>query len=152
MTDFELEAVWNSYKVITKIMTLNHIMSVRPNDAIPFAHDPDSDPSIKDLDRIIIALESVEEYECCSRLNLIKNEIQTISAGDNRSVDDHLIYGDVCLPSHGSSYWENSYEPWYMPNAESSTGSILNEEEGNIVSAKRLRGFISRLFNRSNKL
>lgn len=150
MTDFELEAVWNSYKVITRIMTLNDIMAVKPNDAIPFAHDPDSNPSIKDLDRIIMALEDVEEYECCSRLNVIKNAIQTISTGDNRPGNEHLVYGDICIPGYGSSYWQDFNEPWYMPETKPTESSIPNKEEGNIFRTKGLRGFISRLFNRGN--
>ncbi len=150
MTNFETEAVWNSYKVITRIMSLYDLMVHKPNSVIPFAHDPDSDPSTEDLDRLIRVLESIEEYECCSRLNKIKNEIQRLSTGDNRSVDEHLIYGDICLPSNGSSYWEDSNEPWYLSETESEKGSVFDEEESNIFSTKGLRYFISRLFNRGN--
>lgn len=150
MTNFETEAVWNSYKVITKIMSLYDLMVYKPNGVIPFAHDPDSDPSTEDLDKLIRVLESIEEYECCSRLNKIKNEIQRLSTGDNRSVDEHLIYGDICLPSNGSSYWEDSNEPWYLSEAESEKGSVFDKEESNLFGTKGLRGFISRLFNRGN--
>jgi len=150
MTNFETEAVWNSYKVITKIMSLYDLMVYKPNSVIPFAHDPDSDPSTEDLDRLIRVLESIEEYECCSRLNKIKNEIQRLSTRDNRSVDEHLIYGDICLPSNGSSYWEDSNEPWYLSEAESEKGSVFDKEESNLFGTKGLRGFISRLFNRGN--
>lgn len=150
MTNFEFEAVWNSYKVMTKIMSLHDLMVLKPNSVIPFAHDPDSDPSTEDLDRIIYLLESIEEYECCSRLNTIKNEIQRLSSGYYQPVDEHLIYGDICLPSNGSSYWEDSNEPWYLPETESTEGSISNEEEGNFLSTNGLRSLISKLFNRSN--
>lgn len=152
MTNFETEAVWNSYKVITRIMTLYDLMVLKPDSVIPFAHDPDSNPSTDDLDRLIYVLEDIEEYECCSRLNTIKNEIQRLSRGDYRPVDEHLIYGDICLPSNGSSYWEDSNEPWYLPEIKSKEGSILDKEESNFFSTKGLRGFISRLFNRGNKL
>lgn len=152
MTNFETEAIWNSYKVITRIMTLYDLMVLKPESIIPFAHDPESDLSIDDLDRIIYALEDFEEYECCSRLNTIKNEIQRLSRGNHKSVDDHLIYGDICLPGDGSSYWEDFNEPWYLPKVESKESVIPDKEEGNIFSSKGLRSLISRLFNRGNKL
>ena len=150
MTNFEIEAVWNSYKVITRIMSLYDLMVYKPNSVIPFAHDPDSDPSTEDRDRLIRVLEEIEEYECCSRLNKIKNEIQRLSTGDNRPVDEHLVYGDICLPSDGSSYWEDSNEPWYLSEDESEKGSVFDKEESNLFGTKGLRGFISRLFNRGN--
>ncbi len=90
MTEFELQAIWNSYKVITRIMTFTDIMLSRVNDVIPFAHDPDSDPSLEDLDRFISIFESIEEYDSCDRLNKIKNEIQRLSTGNNREA--HILY------------------------------------------------------------
>lgn len=150
MIEFELRAIWNSYKVITRIMTFTDIMLKRPYDAIPFAHDPDSDPSIEDLDRIVSALESIEEYESCERLNKIKNEIQRLSAGHNREVDEDLIYGEVCLPSDGSTYWEDFNEPWYLSDVESQEGSVSYQEEGDIIGDERLRSLLTDLFNRSN--
>jgi len=150
MIEFELRAIWNSYKVITRIMTFNDIMLLRPYDAIPFAHDPDSDPSIEDLDRIMFALESIEEYDSCERLNKIKNEIQRLSAGHNREVDEDLIYGEVCLPSDGSTYWEDFNEPWYLSDVESPEGSVSYQEKGDIIGDERLRGVLTDLFNRSN--
>jgi len=150
MTEFELQAIWNSYKVITRIMTFTDIMLSRQNDIIPFAHDPDSDPSIEDLDRFISIFESIEEYDSCERLNKIKNEIQRLSAGYNGEVDEDLIYGEVCLPSDGSTYWEDINQPWYLSDDESEEGSFFDEEEGNIISDEGLRDLMSDLFNRSN--
>ena len=49
MTNFETEAIWNSYKVITRIMTLYDLMVLKPESIIPFAHDPESDLSIDDF-------------------------------------------------------------------------------------------------------
>ena len=150
MTEFELQAIWNSYKVITRIMTFTDIMLSRVSDVIPFAHDPDSDPSIEDLDRFINVFESIEEYDSCERLNKIKNEIQRLSTGNNREGDKYPIYGEVCLPRNGSTYWEDSNKPWYLSGNEPSEGSIPDEEESDIVSDERLRNVLTELFNRSN--
>jgi hypothetical protein len=150
MTEFELQALWNSYKVITRIMTFTDIMLSRVSDIIPFAHDPDSNPSIEDLDRLISVFESIEEYDSCERLNKIKNEIQRLSAGHNREGDKCPIYGEVCLPSNGSTYWEDSNKPWYLSGNEPSEGFVFDEEESDIVSDERLRGLLTELFNRSN--
>jgi hypothetical protein len=150
MTEFELQAIWNSYKVITRIMTFTDIMLSRVNYVIPFAHDPDSDPSIEDLDRFISIFESIEEYDSCDRLNKIKNEIQRLSTGNNREGDKSLIYGEICLPSDGSTYWEDFNKPWYLSGDEPSEGFIFDEEEGNIISDEGLRDILTDLFNRSN--
>jgi hypothetical protein len=150
MTEFELQALWNSYKVITRIMTFTDIMLSRVSDIIPFAHDPDSNPSVEDLDRLISVFESIEEYDSCERLNKIKNEIQRLSAGHNREGDKCPIYGEVCLPSNGSTYWEDSNKPWYLSGNEPSEGFVFDEEESDIVSDERLRGLLTELFNRSN--
>jgi len=150
MTEFELQAIWNSYKVITRIMTFTDIMLSRVSDVIPFAHDPDSDPSIEDLDRFINVFESIEEYDSCERLNKIKNEIQRLSTGNNREGDKNLIYGEVCLPSDGSTYWEDFNEPWYLSDVESQEGSVSYQEKGDIIGDERLRGVLTDLFNRSN--
>jgi hypothetical protein len=151
MTEFELQAIWNSYKVITRIMTFTDIMISRANYlAIPFAHDPDSDPSIEDLDRFISIFESIEEYDSCDRLNKIKNEIQRLSTGNNREGDKSLVYGEICLPSDGSTYWEDFNKPWYLSGDEPSEGFIFDEEEGNIISDEGLRDILTDLFNRSN--
>jgi hypothetical protein len=150
MTEFELQAIWNSYKVITRIMTFTDIMLSRVNDVIPFAHDPDSDPSMEDLDRFINIFESIEEYDSCDRLNKIKNEIQRLSTGNNREGDKSLIYGEVCLPSHGSTYWEDFNKPWYLSGNEPSQSFVFDEEEGDIIGDERLRDILTDLFNRSN--
>lgn len=151
MKEFELQAIWNSYKVITRIMTFTDIMLSRANDfAIPFAHDPDSDPSIEDLDRFISIFESIEEYDSCERLNQIKNEIQRLSTGNNTEGDKSLIYGEVCLPSDGSTYWEDFNKPWYLSGDEPSQSFIFDEEEGDIISDEGLRDLLTDLFNRSN--
>jgi hypothetical protein len=150
MTEFELQALWNSYKVITRIMTFTDIMLSRVSDIIPFAHDPDSNPSIEDLDRLISVFESIEEYDSCERLNKIKNEIQRLSAGHNREGDKCPIYGEVCLPSNGRTYWDDSNKPWYLSGNEPSEGFVFDEEESDIVSDERLRGLLTELFNRSN--
>jgi hypothetical protein len=150
MNEYELQALWNSYKVITRIMTFTDIMLSKPFTIIPFAHDPDSDPSIEDLDRFISLLEEMEEYESCENLNKIKNEIQRLSNGDNPEFDEHLVYGEVCLPSDGSSYWEDFNQPWYMSEDEPQEGSLPDQEEGHIISEEGLREFITDIFNRSN--
>jgi hypothetical protein len=151
MTEFELQAIWNSYKVITRIMTFTDIMISRANDiAIPFAHDPDSDPSIEDLDRFISIFESIEEYDSCDRLNKIKNEIQRLSTGNNREGDKSPIYGEICLPSDGSTYWEDFNKPWYLSGDEPSEGFIFDEEESDIIGDEGLRDILTDLFNRSN--
>jgi hypothetical protein len=150
MNEYELQALWNSYKVITRIMTFTDIMLSKPFTIIPFAHDPDLDPSIEDLDRFISVFEEMKEYESCENLNKIKNEIQRLSDGYNPEIDEHLIYGEICIPSYGSSYWEDFNQPWYMSEDESQEGSIPYQEEGHVISEERLREFITDLFNRSN--
>jgi hypothetical protein len=125
-------------------------MLSRVSDVIPFAHDPDSDPSVEDLDRLISVFESIEEYDSCERLNKIKNEIQRLSTEDNREFDKRPIYGEVCLPSNGSTYWEDFNKPWYLSGDESSEGFVFDEEEGDIISDEGLRDILTDLFNRSN--